>query len=51
MVVPEERAGRVIYVKNDCKDIWDWAEKVYGVIEKMKNGTLPTSGMDVGSVP
>ena len=33
--VPEELAGRVIYVKNDCMDIWDWAEKVYGVIEKM----------------
>ena len=32
--VPEELAARVIYVKNDCKDIWDWSEKVYQSIEK-----------------
>ena len=32
--VPEELAARVIYVKNDCTDIWDWSEKVYRVIEK-----------------
>ena len=32
--VPEELADRVIYVKNDCKDIWDWSEKVYQTIEK-----------------
>ena len=25
----------IVYVKNDCKDIWDWSEKVYGTIEKL----------------
>ena len=32
--IPQELIDRVIYVENDCKDIWDWAEKVYGIIEK-----------------
>ena len=31
--IPEELADRVIYVANDCKDIWDWSEKVYRLIE------------------
>lgn len=31
--VPGNLADRVIYVKNDCKDIWDWSEKVYRCIE------------------
>ena len=31
--IPDALADRVIYVKNDCKDIWDWSEKVYRVIE------------------
>ncbi len=30
--VPEELSDRVIYVENDCKDVWDWSEKVYGAI-------------------
>lgn len=25
---------KVIYIENDCKDIWDWSEKVYSIIEK-----------------
>ena len=25
---------KIIYIENDCKDIWDWSEKVYGIIEK-----------------
>ena len=33
--IPQELIDRVIYVENDCKDIWDWAEKVYGIIEKV----------------
>lgn len=33
-VIPEELADRVIYVTNDCQDIWDWSEKVYEIIEK-----------------
>ena len=28
---------KVIYVENDCKDIWDWSEKVYSIIEKTKD--------------
>ena len=32
--IPKELADRVIYVTNDCRDIWDWSERVYGMIEK-----------------
>ena len=28
---------KVIYVENDCKDIWDWSEKAYSIIEKLKD--------------
>ena len=31
--IPEELAERVIYAENDCRDIWDWSEKVYQLIE------------------
>lgn len=31
--IPEELADRVIYVANDGKDIWDWSEMVYRLIE------------------
>lgn len=31
--VPEELKDRTVYVKNDCRDIWDWSEKVYKMIE------------------
>jgi hypothetical protein len=31
--IPANLADRIIYVKNDCKDIWDWSEKVYRIIE------------------
>ena len=31
--IPSDLKDRVIYVKNDCKDIWDWSEKVYQIIE------------------
>ena len=31
--IPCVLKDRVIYVENDCKDIWDWSEKVYRVIE------------------
>ena len=39
-LIPEELAGRVVYVENDCRDIWDWSEKVYRVIEKRDNYDL-----------
>lgn len=32
--IPEELADRIVYVENDCQDIWDWSEKVYQTIEK-----------------
>ena len=28
-ILPPVLADRVFYIKNDCKDIWDWSEKVY----------------------
>ena len=34
-LVPENLNDRVIYLENDCKDIWDWSEKVYQTIEKL----------------
>ena len=33
--IPNDLLERVIYVENDCKDIWEWSEKVYCIIEKM----------------
>lgn len=32
--IPANLKDRIIYVENDCKDIWDWSEKVYRIIEK-----------------
>ena len=32
--IPSNLKNKVIYVENDCKDIWDWSEKVYRIIEK-----------------
>ena len=32
--IPVDLKDKVIYIENDCKDIWDWSEKVYGIIEK-----------------
>ena len=33
-VIPRDLQNKVICVENDCKDIWDWSEKVYCIIEK-----------------
>ena len=32
--VPDDLKDRTIYVENNCRDIWDWSEKVYQTIEK-----------------
>lgn len=32
--IPSDLRERTVYVENDCKDIWDWSEKVYSIIEK-----------------
>ena len=34
--VPENLADKVIYIENDCKDIWDWSEKVYCTVEQLR---------------
>ena len=31
--IPDNLKERVIYVDNDCSDIWEWSEKVYRIIE------------------
>ena len=31
--IPSSLKNKIIYVENDCRDIWDWSEKVYRVIE------------------
>lgn len=31
---PDDLIGRTIYVENDCKDIWEWSEKVYRRVEE-----------------
>ena len=33
--IPANLIDRIIYVENDCKDIWDWSEKVYRIIEQI----------------
>ena len=44
--IPDELRSRVIYVENDCKDIWDWAEKVYQAIERRAGASV----LSVGSI-
>ena len=34
-LIPSELQSKVIYIKNDCKDIWEWTEKVYKTIESL----------------
>lgn len=34
--IPSDLKDKIIYVENDCKDIWKWSEKVYGVIENSR---------------
>ena len=29
--IPDNLGDRVVFVKNDCKDIWEWSEKVYEI--------------------
>ena len=32
--IPAALKDTVVYVENDCKDIWEWSEKVYQILEK-----------------
>ena len=38
--IPEDLRSRVIYIENDCRDIWDWSEKVYRAIEGWEPGRV-----------
>lgn len=31
--IPPALQGRVVYVENDCRDVWEWSEKVYSIVE------------------
>lgn len=33
--IPKELLSRTFYVENDCKDVWEWSEKVYSYIEDL----------------
>lgn len=35
--IPVSLEDKITYVENDCKDIWDWSEKVYRIIEKSQD--------------
>ena len=35
IVIPSELQSKVIFLTNDCKDIWEWTEKVYTTIESL----------------
>lgn len=32
--IPDELKEKVLYINNDCNDIWDWSEKVYRTVEQ-----------------
>jgi hypothetical protein len=32
--IPDDLRSRVIYIVNDCDDIWSWSEKVYQTVER-----------------
>lgn len=35
-IIPSNLADRVFYIQNDCKDIWEWTEKVYNSLCKQQ---------------
>ena len=37
LYIPANLNDKIIYIENDCKDIWDWSEKVYRIIEDSIN--------------
>jgi CO dehydrogenase/acetyl-CoA synthase beta subunit len=38
--IPSDLMDRIVYIENDCKDIWDWSEKVYRIIEKSTDRSI-----------
>lgn len=41
--IPEYLRSKILYIENDCNDIWEWSEKVYKVIESLNDplGCVP----------
>ncbi|MCL2771728.1 MAG: hypothetical protein FWD71_00120 [Oscillospiraceae bacterium] len=35
-IIPPYLVNRIFYIENDCRDIWDWSEKVYNFVLKQK---------------
>jgi hypothetical protein len=33
-IIPNNIENKIYYIENDCKDIYDWSEKVYNFIQK-----------------
>jgi len=31
-IVPSNLVDKVLYVENDCKDVWEWADKIYSLL-------------------
>jgi len=40
MYIPDNLKHKVMYIENDCKDIWDWSEKVYRAVENSGIGNI-----------
>ena len=33
--IPENLKEKIHFIQNDCKDIWEWSEKVYEYVKKI----------------
>lgn len=33
--IPQNLFNKIIYIENDCKDIWEWSEKVFSIVERL----------------
>ena len=38
-IIPADLSDRVHYIPNDCKDIWEWSEKVYEFVKQINENT------------
>ncbi|MCL2405445.1 MAG: hypothetical protein FWC92_07860 [Defluviitaleaceae bacterium] len=43
-IVPHNLADRTFYVKNNCKDIWEWSEKVYDFVLSYNRSNMHIGG-------
>jgi hypothetical protein len=39
-IIPANLKNKTYYIVNDCKDVWDWSEKVYSFVEKIYTCTV-----------